>query len=306
MPKQRVVVIDGGYGSYDYEQGLFQRHGYEFDAFKGDRHDRLGKIGESMLPFYRYMVVWKDLYRVHGGEVNWAAEGLGVIGFTNELFTTTRYAAKERKRGPEGGHAGSEDGLDRERRALEEMRFGDRVLLGEFFSPWKPYRHPVHGPIEIGGRRQMVGRVPPAFMIEEMLHRNTAFAFLHADQMPQVELEAPIVTRLGPGLFQVDATAVNDRLIPTRTRRMITRRIGRRDLFELVGGQVVAGGFLHGQSQERFVPVEKVPHRLWRKDGIGSHGRVHARWLVRGPANVRVVYDAEKGGRAERSVQLGP
>ncbi|MEM7518335.1 MAG: M14 family metallopeptidase, partial [Planctomycetota bacterium] len=43
--------------------------------------DELGKDGEKMLPFYRYMIIWKDLYSVFGGFATWGYEGLGIISF---------------------------------------------------------------------------------------------------------------------------------------------------------------------------------------------------------------------------------
>jgi D-3-phosphoglycerate dehydrogenase / 2-oxoglutarate reductase len=39
-----IVVIDSGYDSYDYERELFQRNGFTFDVFAGERHDQDGKI----------------------------------------------------------------------------------------------------------------------------------------------------------------------------------------------------------------------------------------------------------------------
>ncbi|MFM8816933.1 MAG: peptidase M14, partial [Phycisphaerales bacterium] len=51
---------------------------------------RIQDTGAAMLPFYRPMVIHKDLYTVHGGAVNWLAEGLGVISLTNELWTEKR------------------------------------------------------------------------------------------------------------------------------------------------------------------------------------------------------------------------
>ncbi len=44
-----------------------------------------------MLPFYRYMVIWKDLYSVFGGFTTWAYEDLGIISFTNEMWNTDQY-----------------------------------------------------------------------------------------------------------------------------------------------------------------------------------------------------------------------
>ena len=156
-------------------------------------YDALAEAGERLLPFYRYLTIHEDLYTVHGGEVNWAAEGLGIISFTNELWSRRQLAgaldeAPEFTRGREDANREPEGPFDRRYRRFAEERerleLVDRLLLGEVYTPWKPIDHPTYGPIEIGGFRRMYGRVPPAFMIEEMLHRNTAFTLYHADQMP--------------------------------------------------------------------------------------------------------------------------
>ena len=40
----RVVVIDSGYDSYEYEKNLLKSAGYQFEVFPGERHDREGKM----------------------------------------------------------------------------------------------------------------------------------------------------------------------------------------------------------------------------------------------------------------------
>ena len=40
-------------------------------------YEELQRTGEQMLPYYRGMVLYRDLYGVHGGELNWLAESRG-------------------------------------------------------------------------------------------------------------------------------------------------------------------------------------------------------------------------------------
>jgi hypothetical protein len=98
-------------------------------------YDRIGEIGEKLLPYYRYMVIYKDLYNVHGGFVTWTYEGLGIFSFTNELWTAAKYFQREGKRPDD-----------------EEMwLFRDRVQFGEVFTPYTEYDHPTYGEVLIGG-----------------------------------------------------------------------------------------------------------------------------------------------------------
>src|SRR6185436_14863584 len=133
---------------------------------------------EEQIPFYRSMIIWKDLYQVYGGEVNFAYEMLGITSFTNELWNVGQY------RGRKAG--------DKEE-ARERLRFDDDVELGARFVDWKPFQHPRLGKIELGGWRKETGRVPPSFMIEELLHRNMAFVLFHAASMPRVRAGATFV-----------------------------------------------------------------------------------------------------------------
>ena len=43
MQKDRIVVLDAGYTSYNYEEELLNKAGFRFEIFPGARHDRSGK-----------------------------------------------------------------------------------------------------------------------------------------------------------------------------------------------------------------------------------------------------------------------
>lgn len=251
-------------------------------------YDALGRAGEGMLPHYRYLIIWKDLYTVHGGFVNWAFEGLGIFAFTNELWNGSQYAAQ----GVEGD-------------PKKRLEWDDRVELGRNFKPWTAYRHAVYGDIEVGGMVKTGSRVPPPFMLQELCHRNMAFTLHHADQMPLLRLEAPELKDLGGGLWRVRAAVKNERLIPSIAALARDRKIGLPDVFELSGEgvQVVAGGLLSGPPLREEVSSPQVhrAQRLLVAGGVPSHGRVRAEWIVHAPAAappaLRFSYRSQKGGR---------
>ena len=54
-------------------------------------YDELGRNGERILPFYRYIVIWSGLYTVHGGFIDWTNDGLGIPSFSNELWSGEQY-----------------------------------------------------------------------------------------------------------------------------------------------------------------------------------------------------------------------
>ena len=257
--------------------------------------DELGKEGERMLPHYRYMVIWKDLYTVFGGFATWTYEGLGIISFTNELWTSQRLFPDETSSG--------------RRRFDPEPRqfFDDKLLSSDGFVEWHPYDHPLYGPIEIGGFKKDVGRVPPSFLIEEMVHRNALFCLEHAAEMPSIAIDRIEVSDLSGGVRSVDVLFRNDHLIPTRTARAAEVKIGRPDEFTLSGDgiEVLAGGFRTDRFRpERIDLAENEPGRLLRERGIGSRAEVRVRWFVRGSGKARVGWSGEKAQDVTAEVSL--
>lgn len=249
-------------------------------------YDAIGREGEAILPHYDYLVIHEDLYDVHGGFVTWTHEGLGIISFTNELWNDTQYFADE-------GISWGSEGMAR------RHQFDDHVMLGETWVPWHEVEHPEYGTIEVGGFRKMTGRVPPAFMIEEMLHRNAAFCLFHAQQLPKLVAEPLQVEELAGGLKAVTLTLRNEAWIPTRTAVAAQKGIGRPDLVTIEGDdlQVVAGG----RGADRldvtdFDAVEHEPERLRLDGGVSGHGVERIRWLVRGSGPMTVVVDSQKAG----------
>ena len=248
-------------------------------------YDELGKDGEKMLPFYRYMIIWKDLYSVFGGFVNWTYEGLGILSFTNELW--------------------NDDAQDPEKKIDQRDRyfFDDKLLLGAGFVAWHPFTHPLYGEVEIGGFKKDVGRVPPSFLEEEMLHRNALFCVRHAEAMPRVVIREPVVSDLGGGVKAIDVIVANERVIPTRSAVARDKRIGAPDVITLAGAglEVLAGGF----REDRFRPeeielAEREPARLLREAGLGAREEVRVRWIVRGSGAATIRYQAEKALDVER------
>lgn len=254
-------------------------------------YDELGEDGEKMLPFYRYMIIWKDLYSVFGGFVTWTYEGLGIISFTNELWASERMSPDEK--------------LSGSRR--DRLFFDDHLLLGQGFIDWHEVEHPLYGTIEIGGFKKDVGRVPPSFLLEEELHRNALFCVRHARAMPEVEIGTAEFEQLGDGLFAIDVIYENLRPIPTRTAQAANNQIGRPDLFRIEGEnlEVLAGGFRSSRFRPEQIELAKVePERLVREAGISGRGRVRVRWFVKGSGRFELHWSGEKGLDVTRSFEL--
>lgn len=256
-------------------------------------YDEIGKIGEDLLPYYTYMVIWKDLYTVHGGFVNWAAEGLGIFSFTNELWSAGKYFQEDATR-PD---------------AEKMMRFRDLLQFGKDFTPYTEVDHPQYGKVLVGGLTQWSSRNTPTFMLEEEAHRNFGFTMFHASQMPRLRFERIETAQLRDGLFSVTAEVRNDRLLPTRSGLASREKIGRNDLFLCDpdnGGQVVAAGILDSWIDTSMDEVRFEPGRVQIERGVPSRSAVILRFLVSGKPGdeVKLRYLSEKARNLETTVTL--
>ena len=247
------------------------------------------KTGEAMLPFYRSMIIYRDLYTTHGGESTWVYEALGITGLTNELWTDSRMFAK--------GGPSSE----------ERRQFRDLLQFADIDVPYKEFDHPTLGTVLIGGTKKYSSRVTPPWMLEEGCHRNFAFTMYHADEMPSVEWGVLRVAAVGDGLWEITVEVKNDKIIPTILEHARTKKIGARDSIACRGplARVAASGTVSSLlPSARLNAVEHQPERIWNVSGIPGHGSRLFMFLVTGSGVVELEYKSEKGGTIRREVEL--
>jgi hypothetical protein len=257
-------------------------------------YDYLGERGELMLPYYRYWTVWADLYTVYGGTLDWAHDALGVMGFTNELWSQAQLYQ---------GHWDPDGPIPDE---MQQLFFSDRLGLGAWFHEWEEVEHPDLGTVEIGGWSKWFGRTTVPFMIQEMLHRNAMFALFHADEMPLLEFEEPRVERIAGNTWRVTAEIRNRRAIPSRIEAAELNRVGEPDHFRISGPNVTvqAGGRTSGELGRELVPVERNPQELMIPEGVPGHDGVSVTWIVTGSGSVQLEYASMKGGTHRTTVEL--
>ncbi|MBI4661247.1 MAG: peptidase M14 [Verrucomicrobia bacterium] len=240
----------------------------------------IAQRGEKMLPFYRSMIVWKDLYTVWGGEVDWFYGARGILGFTTELWT-------QRNLDRSGG-ASRED----------EAAFLKYVLLNDGVVKWHEFDHPTFGKIEIGGTKKEWGRTPVSFLLEEECHRNMAFTLYHADQMPRLSISEVEVRKIDDDLFRIWVTIENSRLIPTRTSQDVRNHIGPPDVVTLSGANVnvLSSGVVTDRFFKRVEATKRRPERV-ELDSVRGMSAARVQFIVRGRGNFAIRADSAKGGQ---------
>jgi hypothetical protein len=242
--------------------------------------DQIGRTGEQILPGYRYLVVWKDLYTVWGGELDWFYGARGIVTFSNEVWTPFKYFERQ---------------AENERYDDVDYRFDRLLLLGEAVVPWTPVNHPQYGPIEVGGVKKQYTRAVPGFLLPSEAHRNMAFTIYQASQMPLVRVDSIAVRRLEGGLTEVTAIVLNSRVVATHTQQDIENRITRPDQVTLAGAEIVAG-FVVDDPRQNLAREQKLRPGTIDVPNIAGMSTVTVRWLVRGNGPYRITVNSVKGG----------
>jgi hypothetical protein len=244
--------------------------------------NNIGAIGEEILPGYRYMIVWKDLYTVWGGELDWFYGAKGILTFSNELWTPFLYFYKAPERGDN-------------RYQTTESRFNKLLLMGEAMVEWQEVDHPQYGRIEVGGTKKNFGRVEPGFMLQSDAHRNMMFTLYQTSQMPLVRVDSVTTRSLGGGLTEVSAVVLNERLAPTHTQQDVENKISRPDHITLTGGTVVAGFTIDNPLNGAATEQKHDPATI-KVSNIPGNSLVRVKWIVQGSGPFTVTADSPKGG----------
>jgi hypothetical protein len=255
-------------------------------------HSSIADKGAEMLPFYEPMIGYKDLYTVHGGEDGFTYETLGIVSFTNELWTDKRMYSKENNP--------SKD---------ERTQFRDLLQFEDVFVPYHEVNHPTYGKIMVGGTKKYSSRVTPPWMLEEGCHRNFAFTMYHADEMPLLEWGAVDVKKMGNQLWKVTVEVANEKIIPSRTAMAAKHHIGSPDVLECVTSgtnNVATSGTVSSLQKTTKLDVieSEHPNRILFNKGISSKGSTLFQFIVDGFGEIEFSYQAEKGGTLRRKVQL--
>lgn len=298
LPESRAVAdfvmkhpnIAGSQHYHNYGGMLLRGPGAEEETFTFPPadvaiYDVLGKTGEKLLPGYKYLVSYKDLYSTYGDFSNWMHAGRGVVSFVNELMTSYLLFDK-----PADSNISRWDNN-------EFYEFDKLLLFGDAFVEWKPFKHPNYGDIEIGGFKKNFVRNYPGFLIEQDAHRNMAFTLFHAYHTPKLEVIEVKGKSLGNNLTQITATIANSRLIPTHLAHDVKYKINPPDLITLQNETVVASMFLENADFNIGKEVKGFPPATVAVENIPGMGSVKVRWVVKGnPKNYTIEINSAKGG----------
>jgi hypothetical protein len=256
-----------------------------YDAEDETVLNTIGKAGEKMLPGYKFYTLWKDLYPVFGGEIDWFYGARGIYVYTNELFTDQLYFGAESSRN------------DNENELYEFDRY---LLFGDALIPWKEIDHPVYGTIEIGGFSKNFGRPEPGFMLESEAHRNMAFTLFHAYHTPLIRIEEIQIKKIDSRFQEVEVSLVNSRLMPSRSGQNRKYNIDPEDRVKIEG--VKAFGKMVVLDKDLDVTeVQSGDPAVIRLPNIPGMTVTHVRWITEIGNNITVTLSSAKGGKTSKT-----
>ena len=268
-------------------------------------YDFLGKQGERIIPGYRYMISWKDLYTTYGDSGEWATQTLGAYFYCAEVFTADSEAFKGVSERPEPGTRGEEAVRDIFSSGVSErerLKFSDSVVQGELYKPWKAFKHPLYGDIEIGGWVKMSSRLGPPFMIKDLVHRNAMAVLFTAKHLPEIAFEVLEVKALGGNLFRVRTRLSNPKAMPTMSYLAQKANLYPKDMLKVSGAKVVAGGVLVDPFRGQVVFKKDRPELQFLV--VPGFGKIEHEFLIEGKGEMTLRYESRHGGKIAKTVKL--
>ncbi len=242
---------------------------------------------EKMVPGYRYMISWKDLYTTWGDFGDYTDNVIGAFTIVGELFqsNTESYRADTTKDTP------------RSQRDQERMDFNDYLAGGEMFVDWKPYKHPVYGDIEIGGWTKFTSRLPQPFMLMDLVHRNAMAVYHTAEQLPVVKMSVFQKEKIDKDLYKVRIRLVN-------SYQSVRDKIHPQDQLLLSGKKVkvVSGGRLSDEYNDIVSYKEYRPELQFFY--IPGFDHVDFQFIVKGSGEMNISYKSVKATNLEIQEKL--
>jgi len=269
-------------------------------------YDYIGKQAERITPGYKYMISWRDLYTTYGDSLEWICQTMGVYGYCGEVYQSQSEAfqgVSEKK--PEKPSAeGIRSILEGDVSELDRLKFSDSLTNGELYKPWKAFKHPVYGDIEIGGWVKISTRLGTPFLLTDLVHRNAMAVLFSAKHTPEVGLEVTEVKKLGGDLYRVRTRLSNGKAMPTMTYQAQKAKLYPKDTLKVSGAsaKVVAGGVLTDVFNDRASYKKERPEVQFLV--VPGFGKTDYQFLVQGKGEVTVRYESRHGGTLEKKVKL--
>lgn len=265
-------------------------------------YDYLGENSENIIPGYRYLISWKDLYVTYGDFTDFTDHIIGSYSFVGELFM--RESQTYGKKSPEKKDESSPMRRGNVESDREQLKFNDHVAQGELYTDWKEYDHPVYGKIEIGGWVKTSSRLPHPFMLQDMVHRNASAVLFSAEQTPEVSMEVFEKKKVDKDLYRVRVRLKNEKAMPSMSSKSVKNKLYPKDILKVSGKsvRVITGGEIRDKYRDEVSYKEHKPELQFTV--VPGFGHVEFEFLIAGKGTAQIDYTSRKAGKKSLEISL--
>ena len=183
-------------------------------------------------------------------------------------------------------------GTKKEHPDLYILKWSDSVLEGKGFIPWKSYKHPTLGEVEIGGFIPYLKINPPEKDIEKTISFHTDFYIKLMKRLGELKIKEVKVEKIDKNLYRVTAYFTNPGWFPTSTAQ------GRR-----AGTSWPIRVELKTSKDQRIFSGKKIETIPFIE---GSGGTKKIEWLIIGKkgSKITIIAKSRKAGSVSATIEL--
>lgn len=284
-----------------YLRGPASRSAGELPQGDVSVYDYLGQNMEKIVPGYKYLLSWRDLYPTSGDFTDFTDNLIGTYSFVGELYQSERETYDGTFFTARSDRSAISNAQESNRSRLQ---FNDHLTQGELYKEWHPYKHPVYGDIEIGGWVKMSTRLPHPFMLQDMAHRNASTVIFAAQNTPDVSMDIFEVKKIGKDLYRIRVRLVNPNAMPSVTYQTMKHNLYPLDILTVKGAdiKVISGGKIIDQYSDKIEYKEYRPEIQFVQ--VPGMGKVEYQFLVSGKGTAEVHYESRKAGTRNMKASL--
>ncbi len=174
---------------------------------------------------------------------------------------------------------------------VASLAFSDKWMEGKGFTPWKTYKHPTLGEVEIGGLTPFIDNTPPATMVDSLLDLHLPYVFELVKRLPKMQLSETKLVEKGGGVYQLEAWVTNEGYLPFPTA------MGKRN--KIPAPAVIS---LEGEGMELLSGKKRTP-----VNELAGKKSVRYIWLVRAPkkGTMTLQLESKQAGTSSKQIIIG-
>lgn len=223
----------------------------------------------------------------------WAYYHLGVPVFTIDFWGLPK--PTEEKKENQGDEKKNDtvkaDQQKGDPKEVAQLAFSDKWLDGRGFTPWKSYKHPTLGEVEIGGFTPFSDNTPPENMIDSLLDLQLPYIPELVKRLPRLAIAEVKTTEKGGGVYQLEAWVTNEGYLS------FPIAMGKRNKVPAPAILTLEGDRIEILSGKKRTPIGEV----------GGMKSVKYVWLVRSPKKETLTLrlESKQAGNDSKTTNIG-